>query len=133
MRKAAISKISVKELEKELRRRVRLLASLRKARNKLAAKLAKLDAQLAGLGRAAKAAAPRRAGRKRPRNKLSLTDTLAKVLDPKQPLSVGQAMDGVKRAGYKTTAKGFRVIVSQALTRDKRFKRASRGQYILKA
>jgi hypothetical protein len=35
----------------------------------------------------------------------------------------------VKANGYKTTSRTFNISVSQALAKDKRFKRVGRGQY----
>ena len=72
-------------------------------------------------------------GGARGRNKLSLGDTLAKVLNAKRPTRVIDAVKAVLKAGYKTKAKGknFATIVNQALTSDGRFKKVSRGQYVL--
>ncbi|MBU1908662.1 MAG: hypothetical protein KJ726_01275, partial [Verrucomicrobia bacterium] len=37
----------------------------------------------------------------------------------------------VKRRGYKSKAKNFRLIVNQALVKDKRFRSVRRGRYAL--
>ena len=72
-------------------------------------------------------------GGTRARNKLSLGETLAKVLSASRPTRVTDAVKAVLKAGYKTKAKGknFATIVNQALTSDKRFKKVARGQYVL--
>ncbi|HVU63360.1 MAG TPA: hypothetical protein VHC70_05255 [Phycisphaerales bacterium] len=127
-RQSSLSRVSVSDLRRELSRRQRQGGSLLRARERLALRLRELDDRLAALGLSAGGAVP---GRKRFRNESSLADTLAAVLDGKT-LSVGQAMDAVQKAGYKTTARNFRVMVNLTLTKDRRFKRVRRGQYTLR-
>lgn len=69
--------------------------------------------------------------RKRLANRMTLGDTLAKVLAGKE-LSVGEAIEAVKKTGYRTTSKNFRVQVNIMLAKDPRFKRVGRGQYTVK-
>jgi len=132
----------------EIQRRRGLLPKLQRRRQQLAGQLAALDSQIAGLdgdgapvrrgpGRPPKAAAPEMAGtgtgrrrRRRGRNKLSLADVLADVVKPDSPMNVGEIMDAVQKRGYKSSSGQFRNIVSQRLTKDKRFKRVGRGQYV---
>jgi len=57
---------------------------------------------------------------------------LVSVLDTKTPMSMEEILEAVQGTGYKSSSKSFRVIVSQALIKAKRFKRASRGKYLLK-
>lgn len=60
----------------------------------------------------------------------SLADALEGVLKSAgNPMKVGDLVDGVLKAGYKTKSKIFRTIVSQTLSRDKRFKTVKRGVY----
>jgi hypothetical protein len=97
-------------------------------------KLAQLDAQLEASGGAGgRARGRKRRGRRvrRARNKVSLAGTLVKVLSATKPATVMQAMEAVKQAGYKTKSRTFRTIVNQTLLKDKRFKKAKRGQYVL--
>ena len=44
-----------------------------------------------------------------------------------------QIADAASKAGYKSVSKTFHTIIYQTLARDKRFKRAGRGQYVLKS
>ena len=50
----------------------------------------------------------------------------------KAKVTVGQAMDGVLAAGYKSNAKSFRNVVNNMLLTDKRFKSVGRGEFALK-
>jgi hypothetical protein len=124
-----LSQLSVADLRRELSRRQRHGGALIRRREKLAAKLERLDAMIADLGLSGSHAnghiVP---GRKRFHNESNLADALAKALHGKT-LSVGEAMEAVQKAGYRTTARNFRVIVNLTLTKDKRFKRVERGQY----
>jgi|GEM_PF-1357965 len=63
----------------------------------------------------------------------SLADTLHVVLSGKK-MSVTQAAEVALASGYttKSSAKNFRVMVNQTLTKDARFKRVSRGVYTAK-
>jgi hypothetical protein len=45
---------------------------------------------------------------------------------------VGQAMEGVLAAGYKTKAKAFRQVVNKTLLQNKRFKNVGTGEFALK-
>jgi hypothetical protein len=124
--------ISLTELQQELRRRQAGASSLIRKRDTLAAKLAKIDAELAGLGiqggRVAKGA-PVAGGRKRPINDMNLVEYLQKVLKGKT-MGVTEAANAVMKAGYKTTAANFRTIVNQTLIKHKTiFKKVQRGQY----
>jgi len=45
-------------------------------------------------------------------------------------MGVTEAAEAVKKAGYKTNAANFRVIVNQALLKHRnKFKKVERGQY----
>lgn len=123
-----ISSASTTDLLRELRQRERLLPKLLTKRERLLARIAELDGQLAELGLHHDGHVPRR----RPQNSLKLSDALAQVLTRDEPLSVTQAADAVVKAGYKTNAANFRTIVNQALINDPRFKNIARGQYVLK-
>lgn len=49
-----------------------------------------------------------------------------------QPMVISDLTAGVKSAGYKSKSKDFRPVVSLALIKDGRFKRAGRGVYTLR-
>ncbi len=123
--------ISLTDLQHELRRRQAGASSLIRKRETLAAKLAKLDGELAALGiqggRGKAGSIP--AGRKRPINDMNLVEYLQKVLKGKT-MGVTESANAVMKAGYKTTAANFRTIVNQTLIKHKTvFKKVERGQY----
>ena len=150
-----LAKISVAALQAELNRRLEVL---QRKWDAVAAELEGLDAELAAfdgapapqrrtrvgrpakkrVGRPAKKKkvarrrARRVAGGKRPRNKLNLVDSLAKLLKNKT-MSVTDMAEAVQKAGYKTSSPNFRTIVNQTLIINRKvFRRVARGQYTAK-
>ena len=100
------------------------------------AEIAEIDARLAHLNEARPSS---RGTRKRKRKtsakrkgggRVLLADALESLLEGRE-LSVTEIADSLLHSGYKTksSAKNFRVMVNQTLTKDKRFKRVSRGIY----
>jgi len=80
------------------------------------------------------AAAPKKTRRRRrAKNKVGLADALAGFLKGKAKVTIGEAMEGVLAAGYKTKSSDFRSVVNNMLLTDKRFKKVSRGEFRLKA
>lgn len=78
---------------------------------------------------AAKASTGAGGRRKRPRNRKPLVEVLGEVLEGRT-LSVSEAAEAAKSAGYKTTSKTFNTIVNQALlTNTDKFRKVGRGQY----
>lgn len=114
-------------LESELRRRRKSASTLVRKRDRLVAKAAELDAQIAALG----LTLGKVAGGKRFKNESTLPDALAAALKGKT-MSAPEAAEAVQKSGYRTTAANFRTMVSVALGKDKRFKRVSRGQYTVR-
>ena len=133
----ALKSVSTSELRRELARREKGARSLSARRDKLAKKLAALEAELAGLGLSAAgprragrpAKAGRRGGRRRARNAVSLPDAIAKVVRVGATVSPADVASRVRKSGYKSTSSHFGMMVSNALSKDSRFKRLSRGQY----
>jgi hypothetical protein len=132
----ALKSVSTSELRRELARREKGATRLQQLRNQLASKLAAIEAELSGLGlmgglgRAARgqpAGAPR--GGRRARNEESLPEVIAKVVRVGSTVSPAEVSTKVRQAGYKSTATHFGMMVSNALSKDSRFKRVSRGQY----
>ena len=121
---SSLAELSVADLQLELRRRQRDVNKLVRRRDKLAAELAEINAQISGLGGAAGGLTPTG----RTRNAMTLPDALHQVLQGRT-MSVTEAADAVRAAGYHSTAANFRTMVNQALLKDKRFKKVSRGQY----
>jgi hypothetical protein len=70
----------------------------------------------------------------RARNEKSLVETLAEVLgDAKAPMSIKEIVDGVEKAGYKSSSANFRGLVNQTLIKEsKQFNAPERGLYELK-
>jgi hypothetical protein len=126
-----LQKFDLTMLHAELRRRERAVSRLQGKRKRLAARLARLDDEIAALG----GAVSRGAGggsRRRPRNDASLVDALANVLKGKT-MGVTEMAEAVQKAGYATSSANFRTIVNATLIKFKdRFKRVERGQYTAK-
>ncbi|MCC6229449.1 MAG: hypothetical protein IT432_09500 [Phycisphaerales bacterium] len=120
---------SVEDLRKELERRRRSSGKLLKKREKLAAQIGAIDAQLALLDISAGGVVRAGGVRKRPQNTMGLVPFLAKVLKGKT-MGVTEVSVAVQRAGYKTTSPNFRTIVNQALIKHTdKFKKLDRGKY----
>ncbi|GJM20318.1 MAG: hypothetical protein DHS20C15_02330 [Planctomycetota bacterium] len=128
-----LNNISTAELNAEIARREKARPKLEARRKALLAELDEIDAELGG-------SAPRRSGnkpgpkpgstgRRRAKNEISLGDALAQAMEVRAVVSPSEAADYVKKNGYKTTSKNFNMMVSNALAKDPRFKRLSRGQY----
>lgn len=147
---ATVKTATTAQLFAEIQRRERSAGKIQARRDKLAKELAKLDAELSALGAVASAPAlstgPRRGapkattakgkrgGRKpgkrtRAKNEMNLPDALAASMEIGAVVSPQEAATLVSANGYKSTAANFNMLVSNALTKDKRFKRISRGQY----
>lgn len=128
---AGIATLSTEALQREISRRQTGLKKLQKARAALAAKLAKLDAKLERLGGSVTGGKSVRGGvgRKRPQNKTNLVEALTATMKGKT-MTVSEAAAAVKKAGYKTNAANFRVMVNQAFIKHKNlFRKVSHGHY----
>ncbi len=122
---SGLQSMSIRDLHAEIRKRERAGSGLLRKRQKLAEKLAKVEAQIREQG----LNAPGMTGGVRPKNDMNLVESLAKVLRGKT-MSVTQVAEAVQAAGYQTTAANFRTIVNQALIKNnKTFKKVQRGQY----
>jgi hypothetical protein len=128
--------MSIGELRLELARRERQGAALLRTRQRLVARMLEIDRQLAALGIAPttrgteRKARPGRTG-PRFRNEAPLHEALAKAMK-RRPMSIGEAIKAVRRAGYKSTARNFRLVVSVALANKKHFRRVQRGVYAVR-
>ena len=134
----ALKSLSTAELLKELSRREKGAGKLEAKRAKLLDELKQIDAQLAQLGIApghshrsngsAATAAPI-GKRTRARNAVNLPDAIAMAMEVGAVVSPAEASNLVISNGFKTTSQRFNMMVSNALAKDERFKRLSRGQY----
>jgi hypothetical protein len=136
MPRPKLEKVTVEELKKEIARRQRGLAKLVAKRDALNCQIAELES----LGIVAKPAVKRgrKPGRKRGRKAGrapragSLINLLVQALGAKGKLTVAEAADAVMATGYKSKSKSFKLIVNQALAKNRRFKRVGKGIYTLR-
>jgi hypothetical protein len=127
MARGRIGGLSISEIESILQQRRGELSKLRKQRAVMQRDLDKLDRRIESLG------GGRARGGGRPRNTQSLTTILEEVLQKgSKPMQVGDIVDKVQAAGYRSSSANFRGIVNQTLIKDKRFTSAGRGLYQLK-
>ncbi len=108
------------------------VAKLQKKRDELQAKVAGLDRQIAAAGGGGGGGASPRTAGGRARNPTSLGEAIAAVVGGKGAMTVGDIMDAVLAAGYRSTSANFRGIVNQTLIKDERFHSAGRGSYAMK-
>ena len=120
--------MSFGELQAEIRRRQRSVGTLERRRAGIVAKIAQLDAKIGSLGGSANGRAG--SGGSRPRNEMTLTETMAKVLKGKT-MRVTDIAEAVQKAGYRTNSNNFRTQVNIALIKGP-FKRVGRGEYTAK-
>lgn len=114
---------SVAELTAELRRRQKDVRALERRRDRIAARLGEVNAEIAELGRITDMTPTGRV-----RNAQTLPDALYSVMQGKQ-FSVPEAAEAVRASGYVSTAASLRAVVNQALLTDKRFRKVQRGVY----
>ena len=141
MPRIKLSNLPIDRLHAEIQRRLRDLPNLIRQRDELTRQIAELEnlglaqpakpTKAAGKRRGPKPGAAKGRRRRKARNAISLSDALAAALKAKGSLSVGDAVQAVQAAGYKSNSKIFRTIVNQTLAKVKRFKKVGRGQYAL--
>ena len=136
MPRSKLSTMSITDLRQEIERRQKLLPKLIAQRDALSQEITEL--QSLATPEARKAAKPEAAPKKtrrrrRAKNKVGLADALAGFLKGKAKVTIGEAMEGVLAAGYKSNASDFRSVVNNMLLTDKRFKKVGRGVFTLKA
>ena len=131
---ATLDTASVAELEQALAARKRGAATLLKKRERIAAQLADIDNELSELGirpDGSSVAAQGGGGGKRPRNSQTLPDAMAAVMKGSE-MGIREIADAVLASGYQSSSNNFTTIITQALGRDDRFKKVSRGVYTTK-
>ena len=122
--------LSISALENILRDRKSRLTKLLKQRRKAQKELDQIDRQIQKIGGPAGGM-----GGGRARNEQSLPDAIQAVLQKAgKPMGVGDIVDGVQAAGYRSSSDHFRAIVNQTLIKErKRFSPSGeRGVYQLK-
>ena len=121
-----LSSLSVSDLQREINRRSRIVKTLARRRDRIAAKLAALDREIAKHGGSG---GGRVTSRTRPQNEHSLVASLVNILKGKK-MGVAEAAEAVQKAGYKTNAANFRTMVNIALIKNRKmFKKVDRGVY----
>jgi chorismate mutase len=128
--------LNIADLRQEIERRQKLLPKLIAQRDALSQEITEL--QSLATPEARKAAKPEAAPKKtrrrhRAKNKVGLAEVLATVLKGKAKVTIGEAMEGVLAAGYKSKSRDFRGVVNNMLLKDNRFKNVARGVFTLKA
>lgn len=125
-RVSSSTEMSLAQLEKLMNSRRKDLAKLTRQRQKVQKKLDAIDEKIAAIGGSA-------GGGRRARNAMSLQDLIHQVLSKANgAMSVGDILNKVNAAGYRSNSANFRGIINQTLIKDKRFVAAKRGMYQLK-
>ncbi|MCC6910327.1 MAG: hypothetical protein IT430_20525 [Phycisphaerales bacterium] len=134
-RKPDLSRVPTVELIRELERRQAMAGEFESRREALQKELAEIEAELSALETRASNAFGRRhvnrsaAARTRSANLQPLSVALQKLLTG-ETMSVSEAAEAVKKAGYKSNAADFKSVVNLTLLKRKDlFKRVGRGQY----
>jgi len=121
------SNLSLAAIQSILDSRREELNKFKKQRKDLQRKLDGLDRQIERIEGGG------RSGSGRARNAMSLIETLEQVLrENGKPMKVGDIVDAVKAAGYRSSSDNFRGIVNQTLIKDARFTAPARGTYQMK-
>lgn len=125
-------RLTIAELERMLDFRRGKLSKLEKDRARLQRKLDDLDARIRLLNGGAGGVGARSASG-RAQNPQSLVATMESILrEAGKPLAVGDILQKVHAAGYRSNSANFRALINQTLIKDKRFTAADRGVYQLK-
>ncbi|MGD0462295.1 MAG: hypothetical protein ABSB74_07380 [Tepidisphaeraceae bacterium] len=122
------NELSIVQLEKMLAHRRSRIGSLERKRSRFLRQLEALNVRIAALGGSARTRGAR------PRNKITLNEAILAVLKKGGgAMKVADIARNALDSGYSTSSSNFRVIVNQALLKDKRFAKAgARGTYQLK-
>jgi len=122
--------MNIQDLERVLSDRKRQLDKLSRKRAKLMSKMEEIDAEIEKISGGA-GGLNGRGGGTRAHNDRPLPDYIEEVLQKSgKPMRVGDIMDAVQAAGYRSTSKSFKNIVNQQLIKErKRFSQVDRGLY----
>lgn len=134
MPRPATAAFNIAQLERILQDRRTEVTRLERLRSELQRKLDGVDRQIAKLAGGLRGLRGRRGGGgTRARNETSLVEAIETALRGGKPMRVGDIVDAVQGAGYRSNSDNFRGIVNQTLIKErKRFAQASRGVYQLK-
>jgi len=131
-----LAKFPMDELLDEIDRRHARARVLTAERGRILPQMAELDAEMGIAVRPDRAAVPADGPlpapsprRPRAKNSVSLADALALAVEVRATVSPADAAQLALSNGYQSTAKNFGMVVANALAKDARFARRSRGQY----
>lgn len=133
MPRPATAGFNIAQLERILEDRRTEVSRLERLRSELRRKLDGVERQIAKLAGGLRGLRGRRGGT-RARNDVSLVEAIETAMrNAGKPMRVGDIVDAVQGAGYRSNSDNFRGIVNQTLIKErKRFAQASRGVYQLK-
>lgn len=127
--------MNIVELKRILNERTRQVDKLRQRRDKLQKQVDAVDAEIekvAGAGGVGNGRASGTTGAgTRARNDRPLPDYIEEAMNKTgKPMRVGEIVDAVKAAGYKSNSVAFKNLVNQMLIKErKRFQHVDRGIY----
>lgn len=127
-----LATLTTEAIEAELEQRQKGLARLLREKARLRDRLAAIDrqvAQITGEDHGRPSLAPIPTPFRAPLSSLTVAEALARLYEIGAEFSPREATERLLDAGYNSKAANFRVVVSQVLTRETRFKRISRGLY----
>ena len=127
--------LAIADLQRILDQKQNELKRLYKRRSQLERELHGIDREISKVeGRGGNGRGGRKGGGGRARNDKSLIETLEDVLRSNGgPMGVGDILEAVQAAGYRSNSDNFRGIINQQLIKEKkRFHKAGRGMYQLK-
>ena len=132
MARPATAAFNIAQLERILQERRSELNRLERQRSELQRKLDGLDRQIVKLNGSLRGR--RGGGGTRARNEVSLVEAIETALrQGGKAMRVGDIVEAVQSAGYRSNSANFRGIVNQTLIKErKRFAAADRGLYQLK-
>lgn len=130
-RPASGSNLNIADLRRILNERTRMLSKLETKRQKAERVLRDIDAEIARVAGDGGMGGRNGNGGSRVRNDRPLPDYIEEVLAKSgKPMRVGDIVNAVQAAGYRSNSKTFKNIVNQMLIKErKRFQSIDRGIY----
>jgi hypothetical protein len=132
MRNGTSARLTIRDLERMLAKRRSALDELTRERSQVQKRMDALDVKIRSLSGGA--GTPGLTGGGRARNAMSLVAALSDVLTKAdKPLRVGEIVEKVQAAGYRSNAANFRGLVNQTLIKQRKlFANPGRGMYQIK-
>ena len=131
-----LAQFSMAELLAEVDARRARAATLERERERILNQMVAIESELGAMNISLDSltnTSPKRAApappRPRARNSVTLADAIAMAVEPRAVVSPAEVAKLVLSNGFVTHSKSFNVQVTNALSKDKRFRRLERGQY----